>query len=67
MPDPDDFEDATLAYGDEIDLTTIFDLLDLDNDCTDAGGHVWLAQGGDVKCVHCSMPAMPVYRTREAE
>lgn len=47
--DPDHFEDATESYGDR----EIFDLLDADNDCVDAGGHVFLADHGQVTCIRC--------------
>lgn len=62
-------DDCTEVYADDdVDLDAILTDLDLNNDCTDAGGHVWLVHGrDDVRCVHCDRPAMPVKATREAE
>jgi hypothetical protein len=59
-------DDCTEVYGEPIDDESIFSDLDLNNDCRDPGGHLWLL-GKDVRCVHCGVPAMPVYATREAD
>jgi hypothetical protein len=59
-PTADDIDDCTEVYADP------FDTLDEDNACIDPGDHLWLAKDGDVRCVHCGTPAMPVYATREA-
>jgi hypothetical protein len=47
-PNPIDIDDCLEVYGAPIDDATIFAELNLNNDCIDAGGHLWLAQGGDV-------------------
>jgi hypothetical protein len=47
-PNPIDIDDCLDVWGAPIDDATIFAELDLNNDCIDAGGHLWLAQGGDV-------------------
>jgi hypothetical protein len=62
----DSIDDCTEVYAEPVDDETIFTDLDLNNDCRDPGGHLWLL-GKDVRCVHCGAPAMPVYATREAE
>lgn len=41
------------AFADLIGDTDIFDLLDEHNTCIDPGGHVFLADCGCVKCIHC--------------
>jgi hypothetical protein len=63
----DSIDDCTEMYGGPVDEAGILAELDEFNDCTDPGGHVWLAQGGEVRCIHCPAVAMPVYATREAE
>lgn len=63
----DSIDDCTEVYGDPVDDETILTGLDLDNTCADAGGHVWLAKDGDVRCIHCPAVAMPVYASREAK
>jgi hypothetical protein len=60
-------DDCTEVYGEPIDDASIFAHLDEFNDCIDPGGHVWLAENGDVRCVHCGVPAMPMKASREAE
>jgi hypothetical protein len=65
--DPIDIDDCDLVYGAPVDDESIFTDLDLNNDCKDPGGHVWLAEDRDVRCIHCKAPAMPVYASREAE
>jgi hypothetical protein len=65
---PEDIDDCELVYADQpVDDETIFTALDLDNDCSHPGGHLWAKFGDDTVCVHCEAVAMPVYRTREAE
>lgn len=49
IPDDIDIDDCKEVYGDR----EIFDTLDDDNDCTDAGGHVYLGQCGEVRCIYC--------------
>jgi hypothetical protein len=44
-PDPIDLDDCFEVYDD----AAIFAHLDAFNDCIDAGGHVWLAENGDVR------------------
>jgi hypothetical protein len=63
----DSIDDCTEVYADPADDETILTELDLNNDCSDPGGHVWLAKDGEVRCIHCDRPAMPVYASREAE
>lgn len=63
----DSIDDCTEVYGEPVDDETILTDLDRNNTCTDPGGHVWLASGGDVRCLHCPAVAMPVYASREAE
>jgi hypothetical protein len=60
-------DDCTEVYGAPIDDATIFAHLDEFNDCADAGGHVWLAENGDVRCIHCGVPAMPGKASRETQ
>jgi hypothetical protein len=66
-PDPIDLDDCFEVYGAPIDDAAIFAHLDEFNDCIDAGGHVWLAENCDVRCIHCKVPVMPVKARREAE
>jgi hypothetical protein len=50
--DPDDFEDE--GDGDHVASDDeIYSDLDEHNDCTDPGGHAWLADNGIVWCIHC--------------
>lgn len=72
----DAVDDCTDVYADDdVDLDAILTDLDLNNDCSDAGGHVWLASSRrwfwcgehNVRCIHCGKPGMPVKGTREAE
>lgn len=51
----DPIADATEVYGGKefYDDRAIYDLLDVDNDCTNAGGHLFLTQCGETRCVHC--------------
>ncbi len=66
-PDADAIDDCDLVYGTPIDDASILTDLDLDNDCSNAGGHLWLDHGrNDVRCVHCDRPALPVKASREA-
>ena len=44
-----DLADATEVYGDR----EILDLLDESNDCDHPGGHLYLTQCGETRCVHC--------------
>jgi hypothetical protein len=61
-----DLDDCPAVYGDEMVDEMIFTDLDEHNDCSNAGGHLWLAKDGDVRCVHCPAVAMPVKASREA-
>ena len=64
----DSLDDCTEVYGEAIDDEAILTGLDLDNSCSHPGGHLWLThRPDDVRCVHCGVPAMPVYAGREAE
>ena len=47
--DPDTADDATEVYGER----EIYDLLDSDNTCIDAGGHVFLRKQDGERCLHC--------------
>lgn len=64
----DSIDDCTEVYGD-VDLDTVIDRLDTENNCTDPGDHLWLTDAwtGETTCVHCGVPAMPVKAMREAE
>ena len=55
-------------YGGPVDEELILTDLDLNNICTDPGDHLWLTDRatGETQCVHCGVPAMPVYASREA-
>lgn len=58
-------DDCTEVHGDVIDDEVILADLDAHNDCSNPGGHVWLADRGEVRCIHCKAPAMPVKASRE--
>lgn len=55
----DPIADATEVYGGRefYDDRAIYDLLDVDNDCSNAGGHLYLTQCGETRCVHCGKRA----------
>lgn len=61
-----DIDDCFVVYGEDLVDEVIFADLDEHNDCTDPGGHVWLADRGEVCCIHCKVLAMPVKASREA-
>jgi hypothetical protein len=60
-----DLDDCFVVYGEDLVDEVIFADLDEHNDCTDPGSHVWLADRGEVRCVHCKVLAMPVKASRE--
>lgn len=65
-PTPADIEDCTEVCGDDVSLDLILEDLDMNNKCTDPGGHVWLAENGGARCIYCKTDAMPVKASREA-
>jgi hypothetical protein len=69
MRKPDAIEidfDEPGAFEHVYDDTSIVDLLDEFNDCADPGGHVFVVQGGDVKCAHCPRAFAMVFAGRKS-
>ncbi|HLH95060.1 MAG TPA: hypothetical protein VKW08_08070 [Xanthobacteraceae bacterium] len=62
-----DIEDCIAVYGDDLVDEVILIDLDINNSCADPGGHVFLTENGEVKCMRCGRPGMPVYAMRESE
>lgn len=50
---PTDIDDCHEVYGDRWDDDVLDELLARYNDCTDPGGHIFVAEGGECHCMHC--------------
>lgn len=55
----DDIDGCSYVYAEATSDREIFDFLDEHNDCSDAGGHVYLIQNGTCQCVHCPDRGFP--------